>query len=177
MAQQIAVPGLPPSPRETGPVNGAAARPSEIADLLDKVARLLREGSPERALIVLTRAWCNSPWMTNALGVCQLRLGNAAVAVEVFRGLVLAGGLFLRADVPAVFKTNYATALLAADNLAGCLRVLDEMRDEDNPAVRRLRESVRRWEKSLTFRQKVRWYFGGQPEHPLVLDFPPGDLE
>ena len=48
--------------------------------------------------------------------------------------VLAAGGVLLRNDVPAVFKTNYAAALLAADNMGGCLSVL--------VAVRRLVEQV-----------------------------------
>jgi hypothetical protein len=95
----------------------------------------------------------------------------------VFRGLVLAaGGLILRDDVPVFFKTNYATALLAAGNLGGCLSVLAEVRDEVNPAVTRLRASIRRWRDGLTFWERLNWWMGGQPERPVALAFAPGDL-
>jgi hypothetical protein len=161
-----------------GAFNGTQTRPPEVVDLLDKVAGFLGEGHPNKALGMLARSKVDSPWLKNALGVCQLRLGNAEAAVNVFRGLVLAaGGLVLRPDVPTVFKTNYAAALLAADNLSGCRRVLDEVRHEPHPAVRRLREATRRWLGGLTIWQKVSWYLGGQPARPLVLDFPAGDLE
>ena len=120
----------------------------------------------------------NSAWATNALGVCQLRLGNAKVAVDVFRGLALAaGGILLRNDVPAVFKTNYATALLAADNMGGCLSVLAEVREEEHLAIGKLRVAIQRWKESLTLWQKINWYLGGQPDRPVALDFPLGDLE
>jgi hypothetical protein len=158
--------------------NGATPKPPEIVDLLGKVDRLLQEGQPEKALELIVRAKVNSPWATNAQGVCQLRLGNARVAVDVFRGLVLAaGGVLLRTDVPAVFKTNYATALLAADNMAGYLSVLAELREEEHPAIEKLRAAIRRWKESLTLWQRITWYMGGQPNRPLVLDFPLGDLE
>src|SRR5262249_41369130 len=154
MTRKIDAPVAGPSAPAPGGANGTETKPAEIVTLLGKVDEFLRAGQAAKALDVIARARSKSPWATNALGVCQLRLGNAGVAVDVFRGLVLAGSVFLRADVPAVFKTNFATALLAADNLAGCLRVLEEMRDEENPAVRRLREAVRRWKGSLTFWEK-----------------------
>src|SRR5262249_54641674 len=90
--------------------NELIAKPPEIADLLVKAEQLLQAGKPKKALDLIARAKLNSPWATNALGVCHLRLGNAKVAVDLFRGLVLAGGILLRADVPVVFKTNYAAA-------------------------------------------------------------------
>jgi hypothetical protein len=156
--------------------NGAVPKPPEIADLLAKADQLLQAGEPKKALDLIARAKFNSPWTTNALGVCQLRLGNAKVAVDVFRGLVLAaGGILLRSDVPAVFKTNYATALLLAENMGGCLSVLAEVRDE-HPAVGKLKAAIQRWKEGMTLWQKINWYMGGQPDRPVALDFPPGDL-
>src|SRR5262249_24966424 len=106
-----------------------------------------------------------------------LRLGNTKVAVNTFRGLVLtAGGLVLRDDVPAVFKMNFATALLADGNLPGGLRVLDEVRDEGHPAVREVREAVRRWKAGMTVWPRLWGSVGGQPPRPLVLDFALGRL-
>jgi hypothetical protein len=154
------------------------ARPPEVTDLLNKVEQHLQDGQSAVALECIARAKIKSPWLTNAAGVCQLRLGNTDVAVNVFRGLVLApGGLVLRDDVPTVFKTNYATALLAAGHLSGGLSVLADIRDEGNPAVQRLRTAIRHWQGCLTFWQKVSWYVGGQPDRPLVLDSPLGDLQ
>jgi hypothetical protein len=116
--------------------------------------------------------------VTNLLGVCQLRLGNAKVALEVFRGLVLAaGGVLLRPDVPTVFKTNFATAQLANDNSSGFLSVLGEIQDAQHPAALKLQDAFRRWKASLTFRQRMQWHLGGQPSRPFTLDFLPGDLE
>jgi hypothetical protein len=126
--------------------NAVDTTPPEAADLLGQVAKLLEEGQPAAALERISRSKLSSPWLTNAAGVCQLRLGDAKVAVDTFRGLVLAaGGVVLRDGVPAVFKINFATALLADGNLPGGLRVLDEIRDEGHPAVRGIRDAIRRW--------------------------------
>jgi hypothetical protein len=155
----------------------ADSRPPEVADLLGQVGRLLAEGQPAAALERIRRSRLRSPWLTNAAGVCQLRLGNATVAVDAFRGLVLAaGGLVLRDDVPAVFKVNYAAALLAGGNLPGGLRALDEAGDEGYPAVPQLRDAVRRWKGGMTPWQKLWWSVGGRPPRPLVLDFALGCL-
>jgi hypothetical protein len=167
-------------PQEAGPGSRTepdGAGPPEAVEMLAKVQKLLDEGRPGDALDLIARAKVHSPWATNALGVCQLRLGNAAVALDVFRGLVLtSGGLVLRPDVPTVFKTNYAAALLATQNVSGCLGVLIEVRDDNNPAVQKLREAIRRWKSGLTFWQKVSWHLGGEPARPVVVDFPLGDL-
>jgi hypothetical protein len=158
--------------------NGATTKPPEIVELLRKADQFLKEGDPGKALDALVKARLTSPWVSNAQGVCQLRLRNPKVALDVFRGLVLAaGGILLRTDVPAVFKTNYAVALLLSDNLSGCLSALAEVKDEEHPAVGRLKTAVRQWKDGLTFWQRMNWYMGGQPAHPVELSFPHGDLE
>jgi hypothetical protein len=176
MAKKMTSPELSP-PAQQGKTNSPETRPPEVVELLAKVGQLLDEGQAGRALDVIAQSGVASPWATNALGVCQLRLGNAKVAIDVFRGLVLgAGGLVLRRDVPVVFRTNYATALLVSGNLSGGLTVLNEIGDEANPGVGKLRAAVRRWKGGLTFWQRLNWWMGGEPAHPFALDFPPGDL-
>ena len=82
-----------------------------------------------------------------------------------------------RKVIPPVFKTNFATALLAENNLPGCLGVLQELRDGRHPAVQKLWAAIARWKGGLTLWQKVNWYLGGQPDRPVALDFSLGDLE
>ena len=161
----------------TAPLTAANARPPETAALLQKVEQVLQAEGPEKAFELLARSKDNSPWVTNARGVCLLRLGEAARAVDLFRGLVLgAGGLCLRQDVPTVFKTNFATALLLTGNLAGFLSALGDTHDKEHPAVQRLGAALGRWRAGLSFWEKVRWYLGGEVGRPVTLDFPPGDL-
>lgn len=151
-------------------------RSPEVDSILHKVQKMLDEYQAGKALDLLRRTKQNSPWLTNAIGVCQLRLGNGKNAVDAFRGLVLSG-LILRKDVPTVFVTNYALSLLAANNLNGGLAVLDELRDETNATVKQIRSAVQCWKSKLTLFQKMDWYLGGQPNRPLDIDFPLGSLE
>ena len=54
----------------------------------------------------------------------------------------------------------------------------DEMREFFTTKIpQEIRDAVRRWEEGMTFWQKLRWYAGGGPPRPLVLDFPPGRLQ
>jgi hypothetical protein len=109
--------------------------------------------------------------------VCLLRLGEAGRAVDVFRGLVLIPGtVCVRPDAAPEHKSNFAAALLAAGNLAGGLRALDEVGDEGRPAVRRLRDAVRRWREGLSFWERLRWRLGGGPPSPVALDGDLGEL-
>jgi hypothetical protein len=170
MVQQTTVP-------QAMPAGQPASWPPEVAGLLGQVQALLEQDQPAAALEQIRRSGLNSPWLVNAAAVCRLRLGNPKVAVETFRGLVLgAGGLVLREDVPALYKINFATALLIDGNLSGGLRVLDEVREEGHPAVVEIRDAIRRWKAGMTFWQRLWRSLGGEPSRPLVLDFPPGRL-
>ncbi|HMP04316.1 MAG TPA: hypothetical protein PKD86_03705 [Gemmatales bacterium] len=166
-----------PLPNHSQNHNHAAPRDSEVEELLRKAEVLLKENEPRKALDLISRSRIHSPWVTNALGVCQLRLGQAKIAVEAFRGLVLgAGGIQLRSDVPPVFKANFAVALLKADNMDGFLSTVAELSAEEHPAATRLKTAIEGWKKSLTMWQRLNWYLGGLPATPLTLDFPLGDL-
>src|SRR5260370_30907810 len=76
-----------------GQVDAADTWPPEVAGLLGEVRKLLEQGQPAAALEQVGRSKLSSPWLANAAAVCQLRLGNAKVAVDTFRGRVLAAGL------------------------------------------------------------------------------------
>ena len=75
-------------------------------------------------------------------GACPNRA--TSLAVDAFRGIALAaGGIHVRSDVPAVFKTNLAVALLMTGNMEGCLSALAEVREE-HPAVRKLKAGIQK---------------------------------
>jgi hypothetical protein len=152
-------------------------RPPEVAGVLAKVKQLLDEQCPDKAMDVITRNRFSSPWIANATGVCAMRLGNVKQAAGIFQGLVGHLGVMLKPDAPLVFKTNFATAMLASNNMAGCLSVLHEIGQEDNPTVKRLRAAIEQWKRSLSFWQKLKWYTGDIPAKPVSLDFPLGELE
>jgi hypothetical protein len=171
--------GKPPAPVQTqNQTRPGPAKPPEVEELLAKVARLLQEGRPESAYSLIAKSKIHSPWALAAQGVCQLRLGDAGAAVDIFRPLVLGSGrVSLRGDAPAVFKANYVTALLASGNVAGGQDILAEIRQERHPAVPRLQAALKCWRASLTFWQKVNWFLGSPPDRPLVLNPPLGNLE
>src|SRR5262249_50255293 len=136
--------------------------PAEVADRLRRAEQLLQEEGPEPTLAFLAKTRDASPWVINARGGCLLRLGEAGRALDLFRGLVQGSmGLSLKEDAPTTFKTNYATAQLLAGNLTGCIVTLGQIQDEGHPSVKRLRAAIRRWEQSLSFWSKIRWFLGG----------------
>jgi hypothetical protein len=159
-------------------LNETLPRTPKVNDLLAKVQVLLEDGKYPQVMELIARSKVDSPWVTHALGVCHLRLGNAAKAVEIFRGLVLrSGGLVLREDVPIVFKTNYATALFLSGNPDGGVSVLRELGEKSGEAGLKLFQALDQWIQELSLWQKLTWYLGGRPSRPIVLGFPAGDLE
>jgi hypothetical protein len=158
--------------------NGAEEHSYDVAEVLRKVERLLEEGQPENALKVISHARVQAPWVNNAIGVCLLRKGEAEEAARIFRGLTLAsGGVTVRSDVPTVFATNFATALLLSNNVSGSESILHEVKDKTHPAVEQLEAAFRKWRSGLSLWQKLRMFFGETPDQAPVLDFPPGHLE
>ena len=177
MVKKIVGSGMNPKQSTPEKLNESSPKREEINDLLKQVEMLHEKGEAKQALECVLHAKLESAWVTNALGVCLLRLGKIKEAVEVFRGLVLKNvGNQLRLDVPVVFKTNFAVALLMDNNLSGCLSALAEIK-EVHPAVEKLTQAIERWRKNLNLWQRFNWYMGAQPNQPVVLVFPPGDLE
>jgi hypothetical protein len=99
------------------------------------------------------------------------------MAVDRFRSLVLgAVGSTLREDVPAVFKINYAVALLAAGDFQRFLTVWPIIRRESSPSVKKLEEALRKGKANLSLWQKLKWWTGLSLSYPVRLDFPLGEL-
>ncbi len=170
--------GATPSTKTPSQQNTTDTKSQETTDLFAKVAKLLQEGRPEKALEAIHHSRLKSPQVTNAIAVCQLRVGEPKRAAHLLHGLVAAStGVTLRYDVPQVYKTNYALALLLSGNVAGCLGVLAEIGDEQAPAVARLRAAVDQWKKGLSFWERMRWHLGDQPERPVTVNPPLGSLE
>jgi len=164
---------LPPS-AEQGTRQGS--RPPEVGELLTKVAASLDAGHPRKALELLQRWKVKSPWVTNAMAVCMMRLEDAPRAVQLLKGLVITSDVCFRSDVPAVFLTNFATALLLTNQISGCEGALGAVADQRDPGVQRLRNAIRQWWAGLSFWQKLRWYWGDPLDRPVQLDFPPGEI-
>ncbi len=140
-----------------------------------KVRRLIEAGRLDEAES-LARSRYDGP-MKNALGVCLMRAGKADEAVRVYRPLVLDHtGLFLRGQVPAVYKTNFAYALMLSGRISGGLNIARELAAEDHPSVRKLQSAIEVWKANLSLVQKLGLALGLEPKPPLALDFPPGDL-
>lgn len=164
------------SPGNSDRVETVESRLCDPSGLRSQIEELLQTGQSKKALDVLAASKVDTPWSTNAIAVCLMRLGQVEQAVERFRNLVLSGGLFLRSEIPAAWKVNFATALLMADNLTGAIQVLRDLKEEDHPSVQRLRSAIRQWEEELSLWEKIQWHLGGQPARRVKLNYPPGEL-
>lgn len=168
----------------TATANGTtavAAQPVEHGQRpgpLQQVQSLLESGQPQQALDRINAARAaNDPALKNARGVCLLRLGEPDRALQLYRGLVLQPqGILLRSDVPIVWKSNLATSLLLCGNVSGCVSLLNELRDEQHPALDQLRQAISSWQAGLSLWQKLGWKLGLAPACPVPLNFPPGGL-
>ncbi|MBA3311667.1 MAG: hypothetical protein M3552_12060 [Planctomycetota bacterium] len=149
--------------------------PADVLRLIEETERRFQRGEPAEALAILNKSSSKSPWISNAIGVCHLRLHDARSAQYAFQSLA-SDGVYLRPDVPAVFRLNLALARLESGNLIGFAAALKSVSPADCPAVTKYREVFRRWRRSLSLGERLRFAFTGEAFPPLRLDFPPGEL-
>ncbi len=71
---------------------------------------------------------------------------------------------------------NFATALLFSGNVGGCREALASIQDPSQERVQQIRDSIQRWEKSLSLLKWLDWKICGI-EHvsgQFPADFVPG---
>lgn len=159
------------------------ALPSVAADsvhssALRRAIQAANDGDCRTALQLL-RPQGHDPATMNAIGVCLMRLGHIEEAVALYRGMVMKPGCtWVRPEVPKLYKINFATALLLGGTPAGCLSVLDEIRDPGCPLVQRLRAAIKTWEAGLPFWRRWDWRINriDPPKCPIQVDFAPGEF-
>ena len=145
---------------------------------MHRINELVSQGNFEKAFQLLNTKGDDLE-SQHAKGVCLLRLGRYKEAIDVFRRLVLNPGcIWMRPDRPLLYKTNFAVALLLGGHPAGCTAVLSEIDNDKHPSVVRLREIIKRWEKTLSFWQRFNWrWLVLEPENcPVNVDFVPGEF-
>ncbi|MBN2562634.1 MAG: hypothetical protein JXQ75_17045 [Phycisphaerae bacterium] len=152
--------------------------PEKVSDVLALVQKLLDVGKPKEAVELVRKYGASSPELRNAHGVALMRSGETAKAIEVYRSLCLnESGFCLKQDLPTTFKTNFATALLLANNVSGCLALLREIAQEQDPYMQKLRAAIDCWRRSLGWWKRLAFVLcGTEPDKPVSLDFQPGEL-
>jgi hypothetical protein len=137
---------------------------------------LLAAGEADRALSTLKTA-SSTDAVTNACGVCLMRMGRAAPALDLFRHLAVSPGCtWMRAETPVIYRSNYCTALILTGHPDGAVELLHSMVEQSHPSVARLQQAVTAWASRLSVLQRLQWKLGLVPETPVPLDFPPGDI-
>jgi len=146
---------------------------------MQKALRLAHRNELQSAIELLTSGSTDEA-TRNALGVCLLRAGKIDDAVRVFRSFVLGvGGTTERSDAPAIYKRNFATALLLAGQIAGCVDTLRNSGEPDHPRTVELRTAIKRWERTLSFFRRWDWKLNQiEPRNrPVSIEFVPGEFE
>jgi hypothetical protein len=172
--------------RELRPISQGDARTTKTATQTgqppESLKRSLQGHNPANDYVKMgakLAAVGRDPESLNALGVCHMRLGNVAEAVRIYRGLTLQPGCtWERADIPAVFKRNFATALLLSGLPGGCVSVLQSLEEFEHPRSRELFAAIKRWERSLSFIQRWDWRLNGVTPRDcrIPIDFEPGEF-
>ena len=144
---------------------------------MEHIRILLDQGRAQEALNLIEHLGQNSPVMENARGVCLLRLGRFEEAILALREITFQGYVCIPRETPAIFQTNFATALLLANHKDAAINIIHRLDEKQHPAIARLKSAIERWKKGLSPLLKMRCAMGFYPACPVLLDFAPGDLE
>jgi hypothetical protein len=82
----------------------------------------------------------------------------------------------MKPGLPVIYRTNFSTALLLGGLPLGARETLAEIEEKNHASVIRLREALVRWEKGLSWWQRLNWKCGIAPDVSVTLDFVPGDF-
>jgi hypothetical protein len=170
---------LTPPPAAPKPVSAMPAS-RQLSSSKDasyrRIVALVEAGQYEAALKAAQEKGSIDMRLRNAAGVCLLRLGRPAAAVQLFRPLVFApDGLTLLRESPEVVRLNYATALLLDGRSAAYAEIIRHV-DRALPGLQQLQRGLRAWQQSLGFWPRLGWRLGIGSQQSVTLDDPPGEL-
>jgi hypothetical protein len=143
----------------------------------DPVRQFLDQGRPQEALNLLKHLGQNSASTKNIQGVCLLRLGKIHEAISILSEITFQGNVCIPPDTPVVFQTNFATAMLMANNKEAAISVVERLDDKQHPAVARIKNAIKTWEKGLNIFQRLLSKAGIYPGKAIPVDFVPGDID
>ncbi|MFG0288264.1 MAG: tetratricopeptide repeat protein [Rhodopirellula sp. JB044] len=161
-----------PANRENRPVTSQAERmgvPHKVLSLIQREDYV----AAHEALRALPRSLV----VSQAMGVCVMRIGNAAEAVNLFRTMsVVPGTTVLKPEADDTLKVNYATALMMNGLPSGALDLLDELEDPCDPMALQIRAAIRKWANGLVFWRRWDWKLNriDPPRCFVPFDFTPG---
>lgn len=149
---------------------------ADVRKLYLKGAELLDEHRLDDAMAALRGRGHSHPALKNIVGVCLLRSGRPAEALNLYQPLVFTGSGVLRPEAPIQFKTNFVTGQLLRGLVSDAVTLLRQIGEESQPGVQRLWKEIDAWKQSLSGWGRLKARLGVDPSQPFVLSFPAGDL-
>lgn len=147
------------------------------AERMGKARKSFERGEFKKCLEMLPHE-SRTPEAISLRAVSLLRLDRAEDALKFLRPITIAaGGTWVNRELPQSVAHNLATALLLTGRPAGCLEVLNDLRDKNHPYANQLRDAIKRWSRSLSWWSRLNWVIGKiEPSNCRIeLDFAPGD--
>jgi hypothetical protein len=157
--------------------NETSSSSSTVPVLLERVRQMLDDQDVSGAWNLLNNSGQGGQAMQNAKGVCLMRMGKSDLALKILRETVFSQGPYaIPKNTPTVYQSNYVTAMLLQNNVLVAHTLLKDIPDQNHPAVRRLKQAVKNWKRSLPLWRRLVLWTGAFPDQAVKLDFPPGDL-
>lgn len=149
--------------------------PTEIAYKLEPklqhARQLMAKGEYQKALTTLPSSNRDLE-VRNVCAVCLMRMNRFEEAIDLLRPVAINSSINkMREDVPIHIRINFATALYFGGRPAGGLEALQEIKCEDHPSVKLVREHARNWVAQMSFLRRLDWRFNGIA--PKQLPSPP----
>lgn len=143
---------------------------------IEHIRELLNQNLPVEALEFIEHIGQKSPDIENARGVCLMRTGKINEAVVVLRDNIYKGHICIPSDTPVLYKINFVTAMILANNKEAAFPVLTRLNKNEHPYIAKLKDAVNQWVNSLSFFEKLRYKIGSYSDKPINIDFQPGEI-
>lgn len=138
---------------------------------LQHARHLMDKGEFQKALMSLPSSNRDLE-VRNVCAVCLMRMNRFEEAIDLLRTVSINSNINrLRDDIPLHIKINFATSLYFGGRPAGGLEALQELRCDDHPAVKLVREHARDWVSQMSFIRRFDWRLNGIA--PKQLPAPP----
>ena len=109
---------------------------------MDRVRTLLDNGQAQEALALVNQRDDVSDVWQNVRAVCLLRMGSYERAMQVLRRIVFPGNaICVPEDVPALYRANFATAMLALHHTDSALAIMEHLGHDGHPYVEQVTPS------------------------------------
>ncbi len=147
-----------PIPKSATAVQATPGMPTKLDSRLKQVKLFTDQGDYQRACDAIPNNSSDIE-VVNCRAVCLMRMGKFSPAIAPLRGIALNASTFhVRPEVPEHIKINYAIALFFGGEPSGGLEALSDIRREEDPQVRIIRERAKAWAASMNWLRRFDWY-------------------